>query len=92
MTYGLILVVDKILKDGASNYTMRRFYDVAKEEFEKLEKLREVCIITMSVDLTYLPCCCHGNAASFNKTVNDSTRHLVVNKLLFSSFIGLLIY
>jgi len=32
---------NKILKDGASNYTMRRFYDVAKEEFEKLEKLRE---------------------------------------------------
>ena len=32
-------------KDGASNYTMRRFYDVAKEEFEELEKLREVFLI-----------------------------------------------
>jgi len=38
----LVLIPAKILKEGASNYTMRRFYDVAKEEFEKLEKLREV--------------------------------------------------
>ena len=45
--YGSILILDKILKDGASNYTMRRFYDVAKEEFEKLEKLREVCTLTL---------------------------------------------
>ena len=28
--------------DGASNYTMRRFYDSAKEEFVELEKLRTV--------------------------------------------------
>ena len=32
----------KKLRDGASNFTMRRIYDSAKEEFELLEKLREV--------------------------------------------------
>lgn len=32
---------NKIYKEGASNYTMRRNYDIVKEEFENLEKLRE---------------------------------------------------
>lgn len=36
------VLLGKKLRDGASNYTMRRFYDVAKEEFDQLEKLREV--------------------------------------------------
>lgn len=33
---------NKKFLDGASNYTMRRFYDSAKEEFIELEKLRTV--------------------------------------------------
>ncbi|XP_057301755.1 leucine-rich repeat and calponin homology domain-containing protein 2-like [Hydractinia symbiolongicarpus] len=32
---------NKKLRDGAANFTMRRIFDSAKEEFEQLEKLRE---------------------------------------------------
>ncbi len=33
---------DKALKEGHSTFTMRRIFDSAKEEFQQLEKLRQV--------------------------------------------------
>ena len=37
-----ILYTAKVLKEGHSTYTMRRIYDSAREEFQQLEKLRDV--------------------------------------------------
>ena len=38
------LFTAKVLKEGHSTYTMRRIYDSAREEFQQLEKLRDVSI------------------------------------------------